>query len=254
VVAQTENLGKGGKVFASVCYFDGIAYCLPFQILDPLYIVNMTDPLKPKSEFVYENVTGLNSDLHPMNSANTLMLAIGEETNKTTVIPSGLQLTVFDASNPLKLVTLQCYVVKSNKYDSPSSGDFWDFTALHYTSFGDGIGIVTIPFTSIGNWNESSNSSFVQIGNSGGSLVFDGFVLFDVNKTGIVECICISNVNSADMMGCYSNVKLPLRVFAHGGDLMTLMDNSINATNYTSGDQNWNLTLPSSENLNKCML
>jgi Beta propeller domain len=255
VVGRTESFGKDGEVLTSVRFFDDIAYCATFEVIDPFYVVNLTDPLNPRSVGVLDNVTGYSSYLHPMNSANTVILAVGQEANATTGMSSGLQLTVFDASNPIKPITLHRYTVKTEQYGSSNSDAEWNFKAFQYLSLGDDSGVVIIPVTIIGTWNASSvddgtNLDFMYLR---GPILFDGFVIFDVNKTGITERIRISHVNSTDTSGCYSNANLPTRSFAYTGNIMTLKGRSVVSTNLDTGDQKWNLTLPTSEDPNGCM-
>ena len=255
VVGQTESFGKEGEVFTSVRFFDDIAYCVTFEVIDPFYVVNLTDPFNPKSVGVLENVTGFSSYLHPMNSANTVILAVGQEANATTGLSSGLQLTVFDASNPIKPVTLQHYTVETEQYGSSDSEAGWDFKAFRYLSLGDDSGIVIIPVTIIGSWNESSFGAGTNFDPMffGGPIVFDGFVVFDVNTSGITERVRISHVNSTDTLGCYSNANLPARSFAYTGNIMTLKGHSVVSTNLDTRDQKWNLTLPTPDDPNECM-
>ena len=126
---------------------------------------------------------------------------------RSTGLSSGLQLTVFDASNPIKPVTLQRYTVATEQYGSSDSEAGWDFKAFRYLSLGDDSGIVIIPVTIIGSWNESSFGAGTNFDPMffGGPIVFDGVVVFDVNTSGITERIRISHVNSIDTLGCYSN-------------------------------------------------
>ena len=249
VVGQTKSFGKDGEVLTSVRFFDDIAYCATFEVIDPFYVVNLTDPLNPKVVGELENVTGFSSYLHPMNSANTVMLAVGQEANASTGIYSGLQLTVFDASNPIKPVTLQRYTVETEQYGTSNSEAEWNFKAFQYLSLGDDSGIVIIPVRIIGESTTLANFNFYY----GGLVIFDGFVVFDVSSTGITERIRISHVNSADTTGCYSNANLPSRSFAYVGNIMTLKGHTVVSTNLGTGDQKWNLTLPTPEDPNECM-
>ena len=256
VVGRTESFGEDEQIFTSVRFFDGIAYCTTFQGIDLFYVVNLTDPLNPRSEGVVENVTGFSTYLHPMNSANTVMLAVGQEANATSGTSFGLQLTVFDARNPTKPVTLQHYTVEADKLGYTQSEAEWDFKAFRYLSLGDDSGIVIIPVTIIGSWKQNLGDDGAGISFDlfyRGPVVFEGFIIFDVNKTGIVERTRISHVNSTDMVGCYPTTKLPARSFAYAGDIMTLKGHSVMSTNLESGTPKWNLTLPAPNDPNYCM-
>ena len=259
-VGRTESLGKEGEMFTAVRFFDDIAYCVTFRTIDPFYVVDLTDPLNPKAVGVLENVTGFSSYLHPMNSANTVMLAIGQEADAINGMSTGLQLTVFDARNPVKPVTLQRYNVKIDKYGYSESDALWDPKAFRYLSLGDDSGIAIIPLNVVGSWNSSfGNDDAVTNGTNfdtmyyGAPHVFDGFVVFDVNKTAITERIWISHETPYDSMGCYSNAYLPSRSFASAGDILTLKGQSVISTDLDTGNQKWNLTLSTPQDPNGCM-
>ena len=260
VVGRTESLGKEGEVFAAARFFDNIAYCVTFRTIDPFYVVNLTDPLNPKAVGVLENVTGFNSYLYSMNSANTVMMAVGQEVDATNGILTGIQLTMFDASDPIKPVTLQRYVVETDKDGYSSSIAVMDYKAFRFLSLGDESGIVIIPLTIVGGWYESpgdddavTNGTNFDTMHNGDPQVFDGFVVFDVNKTSITERIRIPHVDTVDMMGCYPNYNLQPKSFASAGDIMTLKGHTVVSTDLDTGNQNWNLTLPVSEVPNGCL-
>ena len=246
VVGQTESFGKEQNVVSSIQFIDDFAYWVPFKVSDPFYVVNLTDPLNPKSVSVLENVVGFSSYLYSMNSANTLMLAVGDGKKTPYGIPFGFQITLFDASNPIKPVTLQSYSVQTDKLGYTYSEAQWDFKSFRYLSLGDDSGIVIIPVTITGGRNKSDPMSSFE------PLVFDGFVAFDVSKNGITERIRISHVNSTYLTGCYSITNLPARSFAYAGDIMTLKGHSVVSTNLDTGDRKWSLTLPTPEDSIPC--
>jgi len=246
VVGQTDSLGDNGQLFSTVRFFDTVAYLSIADFgyfptnntaVEPYFLVmNLTNPADPKVAGALEDIPGFSSYLHPLNSANTLMLAVGQDVDVNGWF-SGLSLTVFDASDPATPLTLQRHVVQPVGDDSYTYSDAtWDFDAFRYLSLPNDAGIVIIPLTIQADWN--STTSTTSAGN------FDGFVVFDVSKNGITERTRISHVNSEDFWGCYYNAYLPSRSLVIQGDLMTMKGHSVVSTNLDSGNVTWNMTLP----------
>ena len=60
------------------------------------------------------NVTGFSAYLHPINDDNSLLLAVGQEANTEGRI-LGVQVTLFDASDPTKPTALHRYTVEQDE-------------------------------------------------------------------------------------------------------------------------------------------
>lgn len=239
VVGQTKSLGKDGEVFTSVRFFDKVAYGVTFLRTDPFYVVNLTDPKNPEAVGSLE-ITGFSAYIHSINSDNTLLLALGQEADESTGFTLGLQLTLFDASDPANPKSLQRHTVETDPNTYSFSTVEWDFKAFRYLSLGNDFGLAIVPLSINAGWE-------VTDGN------FDGFVIFDVSKEGISERFRISHVESQDFWGCYYNAYLPERSLVFNGDVMTLKGHSIVSTNLDSGLNVWNLTLGKPENTTECV-
>ena len=253
VVGETEFFGKERIFFESVRFFDDIAYCVTYGQTSSFYVVNLTDPVNPKSVGVLNNITGMSSFLYPINSANTVMLSVARDQSGVSLMSTRLQLTVFDASDPSNPVTLQQYTLKTDEEGYSLSDAQWEFKTFRYLSLGNDSGVIIMPLTTFGSWNESLNyddgfDSFHE-----GPVDFEGFVVFDVNKSGITERTRISHENSTIINGCFYKPRLPARSFVSAGDIITMKGQSVISTNLDTGNQNWNLTLPVPEVPNKCL-
>jgi len=94
-IGQVGGLGKGERIYA-VRFIDKMAYVVTFRQTDPLYVIDLNDPTKPR--VVGElKITGYSAYLHPIGAG--LLLGIGQEAT-TEGQRVGVQATIFDVSNP----------------------------------------------------------------------------------------------------------------------------------------------------------
>merc|ERR1712107_180461 len=112
-VSRVDNLGKPGEVFTAVRFFNKLAYVVTFQRTDPFYVLDLEDPLNPvaKGEL---NITGFSSYLHSINDDDTLLLGVGQEADEEGRI-LGVQISVFDASDPTNPRILHRHTVEEDK-------------------------------------------------------------------------------------------------------------------------------------------
>jgi uncharacterized secreted protein with C-terminal beta-propeller domain len=94
-VGSVGNLGRGEKIYA-VRFVGPLGYVVTFRQTDPLYIVDLSDPFHPVAEGQL-GLTGYSSFLQPLGGS--LLLGVGQGVD-SNVRQTGLQLSVFDVSNP----------------------------------------------------------------------------------------------------------------------------------------------------------
>lgn len=103
---RTTVIGKPGEDVKSVRFFGDRAYVVTFRQTDPLYVINLSDPIDPFIEGELE-ITGFSSYLHPLSSA--LLLGIGQAADADG-LTQGLKLTLFDtsdAANPTEILSTE---------------------------------------------------------------------------------------------------------------------------------------------------
>lgn len=101
-VGQVGGLGKGERIY-SVRFVGDTAYVVTFRQTDPLYVVDLSDPTKPRVAGELQ-LLGYSAYLHPIG--DNLLLGIGQDANaqgRTT----GVQASVFDVSDPSQPKLLQ---------------------------------------------------------------------------------------------------------------------------------------------------
>jgi hypothetical protein len=94
-VSSVGGLGKDERIYA-VRFIGDLAYVVTFRQIDPLYVIDLSDPANPL-EAGELKIPGYSAYLHPVGEG--LLLGVGQdatETGRTT----GTQLSLFDVSNP----------------------------------------------------------------------------------------------------------------------------------------------------------
>lgn len=87
---RPEEIGKPNEFLYGVRFLGDRAYVVTFEQIDPLYVIDLVDPLDP---FIAGelNITGFSDFLHPVN--DDLLLGLGTSGN------GGIKLELFDVSN-----------------------------------------------------------------------------------------------------------------------------------------------------------
>jgi hypothetical protein len=94
-ISSVGGLGKDEQIYA-VRFIDNLAYVVTFRQIDPLYVIDLTDPANPV-EAGELKIPGYSAYLHPVGDG--LLLGVGQDATdegRTT----GTQLSLFDVSNP----------------------------------------------------------------------------------------------------------------------------------------------------------
>ncbi|HVT76011.1 MAG TPA: beta-propeller domain-containing protein [Acidimicrobiales bacterium] len=93
-VSQVGGLGKGERIYA-VRFIGPVGYVVTFRQFDPLYVVDLSDPTKPRVTGSLE-VSGYSAYLHPISDG--LLLAVGAEVKQGE--PDGVQMSLYDVHDP----------------------------------------------------------------------------------------------------------------------------------------------------------
>lgn len=94
-LGKLENLAPGERIF-SVRFMGEKGYMVTFRQVDPLFVIDLSNPLAPK--VVGElKVPGFSNYLHPVNE--NVLLGIGQNIDEITGVQSGIKLSTFDVSD-----------------------------------------------------------------------------------------------------------------------------------------------------------
>ncbi len=105
-VGSIDGLGIGEQIF-SVRFIGNKAYVVTFRQIDPLYVVDLRTPTRPRVVGKLK-VPGYSGYLHPLSE--TLLLGVGRDADKSGRT-GGVQFSLFDVSNPAKPRRLAAKVV-----------------------------------------------------------------------------------------------------------------------------------------------
>lgn len=94
-VGSVDGLGKNERVYA-VRFIQDKGYVVTFRQVDPLYVVDLSDPINPEVKGELK-INGYSAYLHPIGK--DLLLGVGQDaTDEGRVL--GTQVSVFDVSDP----------------------------------------------------------------------------------------------------------------------------------------------------------
>lgn len=110
LTGETDHVGKPNESVMSVRFMETKAYIVTFLRTDPFYVIDLSDPSKPTLLGQLE-IPGFSSYLHPIEiDGIPLMLGIGSNVNETTGWESGVKISLFNVSDPMKLKEIAVFV------------------------------------------------------------------------------------------------------------------------------------------------
>jgi hypothetical protein len=103
-VGRVDGLGVGERIYA-VRYFGETAYVVTFRQTDPLYTVDLSNPVAPKVTGELK-ITGYSAYLHPAGDGR--LIGVGQEADENGRVTDA-QVSLFDTSNPAGATRLAQY-------------------------------------------------------------------------------------------------------------------------------------------------
>ncbi|MHB1446307.1 MAG: beta-propeller domain-containing protein, partial [Acidimicrobiales bacterium] len=174
-VGSIGGLGQGEKIYG-VRFVGPLGYVVTFRQTDPLYVVDLSDPTHPTLDGQLA-LTGYSSFLQPLGGS--LLLGVGEAVD-SNLRQVGLQLSVFDVSNPSQPVLrsrLEIDGANSTAQNDPHALLWWPsrrlvampVTDYQYAGPSGGSGSAsssdssTSDFNGLMVWHVSSDGSLQQV-------------------------------------------------------------------------------------------
>ena len=105
-----SGLGVTESIFA-VRFAGDVGYVVTFRQVDPLYVLDLSDPTDPKAVGELK-IPGFSRYLHPLSGG--LLLGIGRDADPNTGRERGLQASLFDVSDPANPVQLSVLPLGDN--------------------------------------------------------------------------------------------------------------------------------------------
>jgi hypothetical protein len=100
IIGSVEGLANDESIY-SVRFVEDTGYVVTFQQVDPLFVIDLSDPTAPEARGEL-HITGFSNYLHPMEDG--LLLGIGLDMDENGWESNGVQVSMFDVSdldNPL---------------------------------------------------------------------------------------------------------------------------------------------------------
>ena len=140
-VGQVDGLGRGERIFA-VRFLGETAYVVTFEQIDPLYVIDLSDPERPETKGELK-IPGFSTYLHPLDDGLLLGVGVDGDDDGAT---GGAVVSLFDVSDPsdpvrldkMSLARFQDMQGEDGRWGhsySPVDGDaraftYWDDTAI----------------------------------------------------------------------------------------------------------------------------
>ncbi len=168
------HYGKPGEDIRAVRFTGDYAYMVTFKKTDPLYAINMSNPLKPMLEGELF-IPGFSMYLHPLGNNRLLGLGYDADDQGEFAWYQGIQVSLFDASRPQDLKRID------NKVHG-QRGSYSDVTGDHHAFFYDAASkIFSFPLVELTGKEEEGGSDY------GSELQFSGAVAYRVAENKLVE-------------------------------------------------------------------
>ncbi|MFP3915809.1 MAG: beta-propeller domain-containing protein [Actinomycetota bacterium] len=157
-VGSVGGLGETETIRA-VRFMGPVGYVVTFRQVDPLYVIDLSDPTAPKAAGELK-IPGYSAYLHPVGES--MLLGVGQDADPETGAVYGLQLSLFDVSDPTDPVRVDTFGMGRSGRDrveshvwSPVEGDHKAFTLADDTGY--------VPFEGW-SWSERDETERSHIG------------------------------------------------------------------------------------------
>ncbi|MCH8899687.1 MAG: beta-propeller domain-containing protein, partial [Acidobacteria bacterium] len=132
-IGSVDGLGRGERIYA-VRFIKDRGYVVTFRQVDPLYVIDLSDPRRPTVEGELK-IHGYSAYLHPVSDG--LLLGVGQDADHNGRV-TGLQASLFDVADPQQPERTDQFTM-----GDASSELEWDH---HAFLFNPADGLTVIPF------------------------------------------------------------------------------------------------------------
>ena len=157
------------------------------------------------------------------------------------VTAGGKDIKIYEARVPGKLIQVQRFVMEKRPDTWSRSYIEWGVRASSWLSLGDGIGLWAIPVR-VRAYNKQNQGNF------------DGYIVYEVSRTGISRRFNVSHVASENYNDCYEDKRLSEGLLVINGSITTTKGHSILSTNVKTGSNLWKLVISNSSAVKCCSI
>ena len=170
IVGSVEDLAKGESIY-SVRFIEDRAYMVTFRQVDPLFVVDISNPKEPKVLGELK-VTGFSSYLHPYDENH--IIGIGKEASEEGRV-QGLKIALFDVTDISNPIEKAKYEIKEQWSDSNA---LYDHKAFLFDKEKE---LLVLPVT----YSEPSEEIIEQWGRYWNYNYWQGAFVFNINENEI---------------------------------------------------------------------
>ena len=135
-IGKLDNMAKGEKIY-SVRFIGKIGYIVTFEEIDPLFVIDLSDPTSPTIKGQLK-IPGYSSYLHPYDETHIIGIGYNTKSNGYGgVVNTNMKMSMFDVSdlnNPVEIFSID---IGDNRVSSEMS---YNHKALFYNKEKDLIG------------------------------------------------------------------------------------------------------------------
>jgi len=192
VVGKLEDLAPGEQIY-STRFMGNRGYIVTFRNIDPLFVIDLTDPTAPKV-LGQLKVTGYSGYLHPYDENH--IIGIGKETmynaKEDFAWYQGIKISLFDVSDVSNPVEVAKYEIGDRGTDSPVLGDH---KALLFDRERNLLVLPVMEAKLDSSQYEGEVPDWAY-----GEPVWQGAYVFDISPEGLVLRGRITHMEDADIM------------------------------------------------------
>ena len=239
-IGETSSLAKGEKMYSSR-FIGNKAYLVTYQTVDPLYVIDLSNPTSPKVLGELK-IPGYSTYLHPYDE--THLIGIGMETKETvnrnsqgkvtstTARIVGMKMALFDVSNLQNPIQISSTVIGDSR---TTSAILTNHKALLFSKEKE---LIAIP---VNNYeedfeinNSTDNESLVNsYTNYNKKYISEGYLVYKINLTdGFKQKGTITHKTSTSNTGYYYYSKSRLlRGMYINNNLFTVSEDQLKVNN-----------------------
>lgn len=243
IVGSVGGLGRGERIY-SVRYMGDVGYVVTFRQVDPLYVLDLSDPTNPTVSGELK-IPGFSNYLHPLSDG--LLAGIGQQAdNQGRTL--GTKVSLFDVSDPANPTELD-FLVFPNSHSEVE----WDHRAFLYWPETEMLAIPlneyerffpepiidSAPADSTDSTDTADNISIPTTQDA-----FSGAVVLRANRNGVEE---IGRITHLTNMARFADYNPPIqRLVVADEALWSLTNHAIQANHLESLEYETHFVFPSS--------
>ena len=213
LVGSIENMAQGEKIY-SVRFMNNRAYIVTFRTVDPLFVIDLTNPTVPKVLGELK-IPGFSDYLQPYSE--NLIIGFGKDAVESgnNAYYQGLKLSLFDVSDPLNPKETFSYHVGDRGSSSPV---LTDHRALLFNKDKNIIGF-PVTLTQLADGNKDNIYAY-------GNFVYDGYYVMGLDPTtGFTLKGKVTHLESGNQNDLYS-LGLQMQRGAYIGNVLYTISNA----------------------------